>query len=507
MGTDQPEYNYTVSWYENMPVDHFSYTNGDVFDLKFVYNLDYYEEGGPIFFYTGNQERIEVFINNTGIIWDIAPLFKAAVVFAEHRYYGDTKPYGNNSYDNATTLGYLSTSQVLADYATLIPWLKRNLSIPDSAPVISFGGSYGAILTTWFRMKYPNIVTGAYASSPPLLWVKQGAIDIGAFDRWTTNTFLQSGCSKTAVINAFNAIKELGSTQQGLNSLNSIFKLQPESYLNSSNDVSDYLEPYIRNAFEQLAAADYPYNTSFYDVLPGWAVNIACKFLQNDTANNESRAINLFKAVQVYYGVKEQYCVKNCPPSEWSKTFNWQACTEFITQNCPTGPPNDFFLKKCDNNTNLLPSTRASCNQTYIGYDVEMFRPDAIENLYGFDFSSTSNIIFTQGSIDPYASGMLTDDIPGIKNGYQKGIYNIFMGRAAHHLDLRQPNTCDPPQVINARYQIVRIIQCWLTPAMPHCVNYPYQLDPLPKDEIFNGKCEYILYGFPWNQTEKTNNL
>uniref|UniRef100_A0A914C356 Uncharacterized protein n=1 Tax=Acrobeloides nanus TaxID=290746 RepID=A0A914C356_9BILA len=99
MGTDQPEYNYTVSWYENMPVDHFSYTNGDVFDLKFVYNLDYYEEGGPIFFYTGNQERIEVFINNTGIIWDIAPLFKAAVVFAEHRYYGDTKPYGNNSYD------------------------------------------------------------------------------------------------------------------------------------------------------------------------------------------------------------------------------------------------------------------------------------------------------------------------------------------------------------------------------------------------------------------------
>jgi hypothetical protein len=61
----------------------------------------------------------------------------------------------------------------------------------------------------------------------------------------------------------------------GLNSLNTIFKLQPESYLNSSTDVSDYLEPYIRNAFEQLAAADYPYDTSFYDVLPGWAVNVS----------------------------------------------------------------------------------------------------------------------------------------------------------------------------------------------------------------------------------------
>lgn len=60
----------------------------------------------------------------------------------------------------------------------------------------------------------------------------------------------------------------------GLTSLNTIFQLQPTSYLTSADDVSNYLEPYIRNAFEQLAAADYPYNTSFYDVLPGWSVNV-----------------------------------------------------------------------------------------------------------------------------------------------------------------------------------------------------------------------------------------
>uniref|UniRef100_A0A914C1C8 Uncharacterized protein n=1 Tax=Acrobeloides nanus TaxID=290746 RepID=A0A914C1C8_9BILA len=486
MGTDQPEYNYTVSSYENMPVDHFSYTNGDVFNLKFVYNLDYYEDGGPIFFYTGNQERIEVFINNTGIIWDIAPLFKAAVVFAEHRYYGDTKPYGNHSYDDASTLGYLSTSQVLADYATLIPWFKRNFSIPENAPVIAFGGSYGSMLATWFRLKYPHIVSGTYASSPPLLFVKPGAIDIGAFDRWTTNTFLQSGCDKTAVINAFNALKDMGANQEGLNSLNTIFQLQSTSYLTSADDVSNYLEPYIRNAFEQLAAADYPYNTSFYDVLPGWSVNISCEYLKVDASDNKLRATNLFKAVQVYYGYTEQYCVKNCTESSWS-------------------PPNDFFWAKCTNSTDLLTPKKSICNQTYVGYDLKMFRPDAIEILYGFDFSTTSNIIFTQGSIDPYASGGLTDEIPGIKNGYLKGIYNFHMKRAAHHLDLRQPNTCDPPQVVNARYQIVRIIQCWLTPSMQHCAKYPYEPDSLPKDYEYNGECQYILYGFPWNQTDTTS--
>jgi lysosomal Pro-X carboxypeptidase len=31
-------------------------------------------------------------------VWDIAPIFNAMVVFAEHRYYGTSLPYGNASY-------------------------------------------------------------------------------------------------------------------------------------------------------------------------------------------------------------------------------------------------------------------------------------------------------------------------------------------------------------------------------------------------------------------------
>ena len=32
-----------------------------------------------------------------GFIWDIAPFFNAMVIFAEHRYYGQSLPYGNKS--------------------------------------------------------------------------------------------------------------------------------------------------------------------------------------------------------------------------------------------------------------------------------------------------------------------------------------------------------------------------------------------------------------------------
>ncbi len=32
------------------------------------------------------------------LVWDIAPIFNAMVVFGEHRYYGKSLPYGNASY-------------------------------------------------------------------------------------------------------------------------------------------------------------------------------------------------------------------------------------------------------------------------------------------------------------------------------------------------------------------------------------------------------------------------
>ena len=58
----------------------------------------------------------------------------------------------------------------MADFATLIWQLKQEARDPD-LPVVGFGGSYGGMLATWFRAKYPHLMDGAIAGSGAALLV------------------------------------------------------------------------------------------------------------------------------------------------------------------------------------------------------------------------------------------------------------------------------------------------------------------------------------------------
>lgn len=73
-----------------------------------------------------------------------------------------------NSSFSVEDLKYLTIEQSLADLAHFVREITSDKQLNATGGVIVVGSSYSAIMAVWFRQKYPHLVNGAWASSPPL---------------------------------------------------------------------------------------------------------------------------------------------------------------------------------------------------------------------------------------------------------------------------------------------------------------------------------------------------
>ena len=173
-----------------MAVNHFT-SNGtsDNFQLRYLLDESYVNTTNPpILFYTGNEADVWTFYNNSGFMTQVlAPMFGAVLLFGEHRFYGKSLPFGEQSFQPGN-VNLLTVDQALMDYVKLIKAFKASNANYTYSPVIAFGGSYGGMLSAWFRMKYPHIVAGAHAASAPILFFP-GGVSPYAFNELVTRNF------------------------------------------------------------------------------------------------------------------------------------------------------------------------------------------------------------------------------------------------------------------------------------------------------------------------------
>ena len=156
----------------DQPLNHFHLPRGGVPTFRQRYCVDNQYVLDPtnatVFLYVGNESPLEQYINNTGLMWELAQEFNAQVVFIEHRYEGKSLP----SPAIPNCMAYSSSVQALADYAAFVETHLFSQSSTTfkvvTRPVIAFGGSYGGMLSSWMRMKYPNLIAGAIAASAPI---------------------------------------------------------------------------------------------------------------------------------------------------------------------------------------------------------------------------------------------------------------------------------------------------------------------------------------------------
>jgi hypothetical protein len=70
--------------------------------MRYLLDESYVQENytyPPILFYCGNEGDVWTFYNNSGFMTTtLPPLLHAVVLFGEHRYYGESLPFGDKSF-------------------------------------------------------------------------------------------------------------------------------------------------------------------------------------------------------------------------------------------------------------------------------------------------------------------------------------------------------------------------------------------------------------------------
>ncbi|XP_027349270.1 lysosomal Pro-X carboxypeptidase-like [Abrus precatorius] len=445
---------YTTNFFTQI-LDHFNYNpqSYQTFQHRYLINDTYWggaKKKAPIFVYAGNEGDIEWFTQNTGFMFETAPYFKALLVFIEHRFYGKSIPFGGNkevANANSSTLGYMSSTQALADYATLIIDLKKNLSATDS-PVVVFGGSYGGMLAAWFRMKYPHIAIGALASSAPILQFVDLVSPYTYTNIVTQDYKSESENCYKVIKGSWKQIEDMGRRPGGLEQLRKSFRI-------CNNISTDDLEGWLRAALSYAAMTDYPTPSNFLIPLPAYPVRKMCEAIDNLSTGNETFT-KMYAAANIFYnysGTAACFDLNgNSDPHDLGG-WGWQACTEMIM---PLGGNNEdsIFPAYKWNLKNVL----SSCNHVYHLQP----RPHWITTEFGgHDIErvlkrSGSNIIFFNGLRDPWSGG-------GVLKNISKTIVAIVAKEGAHHVDLRFSTKEDPEWLKDVRKQEIKMIARWIS--------------------------------------------
>ncbi|KAG7480488.1 hypothetical protein MATL_G00056550 [Megalops atlanticus] len=439
--------------YFTQVLDHFNFnSNGNgTFNQRYLISNQYWKKGhGPIFFYTGNEGDIFEFALNSGFILELAAVQGALVIFAEHRYYGKSLPFGDESF-SIPQVGLLTVEQALADYALMITELKAQQGCQE-CPVIVFGGSYGGMLSVYMRLRYPNIVTGALAASAPILSTA-GMGDPRQFFQDVTADFKQySPLCMDAVRGAFRQLEELAE-RGDYERIQSGFSLCQTPA--TAKDMRQ-LKGFLRNAFTLMAMLDYPYSTHFMGSMPANPVKVACDTMLSgadllhalrDTVGivyNSTGELSCFDLYSLYVECADP---TGCGLGSNSLAWDYQACTEIE------------MCYESNNVTDMFPPLPFT-EQDRARYCAQRWgvvpRPGWLKTQYWGDALSTaSNIIFSNGDLDPWANG-------GIRKSLSSSLIAINISDGAHHLDLRASNEADPQSVVLARQKEAEIIGKWV---------------------------------------------
>ena len=152
-------------WF-NQVLDHYDYRNATYWNQRYwIYNQHFNPEIGPVFLYICGEWTCNGVPETRTWILTYTQRLQGMVIALQHRFYGESLPFGNDSF-SIKNMALLNSQQALRDLAYFIQVTKDNQMFGiTNNPWITVGGSYPGALSAWFRYKYPHLAIAAIASS------------------------------------------------------------------------------------------------------------------------------------------------------------------------------------------------------------------------------------------------------------------------------------------------------------------------------------------------------
>ncbi|KAH9660401.1 prolylcarboxypeptidase-like protein [Citrus sinensis] len=404
------------TFFYNQTIDHFNYRPESFTTFRQRYLIYSKHWGGgqaPILAFMGAEEPIDDDLKAIGFLTENSERLKALVVFMEHRYYGQSVPFGSRSeaLNNTNNRGYFNSAQALADYAEILLHIKKTHDATYS-PAIVVGGSYGGELATWFRLKYPHIALGALASSAPVLYYEDITPHNAYYSIVTKNYRDTSETCYQTILKSWAEIQRVGELPDGASILSKQFKTCTP--LRNENELRD-------------ALAGMYASTSQYGRPPENPIEKFCSAVDRATACGNDILCKIAAGVFAQKGDRPCYINKPKNRTETDEGWPWQCQQEYGV------PPRPNWI-----------------TTYYGGHDIKL-------TLQRF----TGNIIFSNGLRDPYSAGGVLKNISD--NIIALPTVNGKFLTGSHCLDIVKSNkTSDPDWLVQQRKTEVEIIEGWI---------------------------------------------
>lgn len=452
--TSECDYKWTTQ-----PIDHFGAVGG-AFQQRFSIFTEFFKPGGPIMFFQGEESWFLDCANDT-VQYAYAKDLGGMAVSLEHRYFGESLPFGDASHD-PENMKYLTLDNVMADAATFIAQIKENYTGAADSKAIVASGSYGGYLAAAFRLNHPDAFYGALASAGPVPSMGFGnSTDPNIYNwwAWINRVYLDRSAEASAKIkHAFKVLKNrLESTNVG--------SLKHELGLCSTPSTNDTaplgrIRTLITSVFGQ--AAEFNYRVS----KPGRApvanpLDEVIKIVLDET--DPIQILN--RTFWLWYGAEgpgHADCFNITDPYFAYKPVYVIETTPFRYLNCVYNPLRAIAIP---NGTIFLPTSGDSVSSFVEGcrqqWGVTPLTGQEIEERYHFslqDIYNSTRIIWSNAEFDP-ASAVSVSYLPLTTDRCASRM--ILTSNMAHREDLFLPESDDRETVVQLRSKELAIFKEW----------------------------------------------